>query len=101
MRQDWTTRTSSTPASTRLAVLASAASMRMRTPCPAYGVRLALATAQAPLRLAAAPTWLNRTVVPPLWTTEIRKKSADDEFEPWARYHDSDSVSVPVDGRLM
>ena len=57
--------------------------------------------AQAPLRLVAAPAWVNSVVVPPLWTMETRKKSALDELEPWARYHDSDSVSVPVAGRVI
>src|SRR5687768_463268 len=47
---------SSTPASTRLAVDASAASNRMRTVWPAKALMLALTAVQAPLRLAAAPS---------------------------------------------
>src|SRR5689334_7985319 len=57
--------------------------------------------AQAPSRLLAAPAWVNRAVVPPLWTMETRKKSALEAFEPWARYQDSDRFSVPVTGRVM
>ena len=53
------------------------------------------------MRLTAAPAWLNSCVVPPLWTMETRKKSADDEFEPWARYHDRDRFSVPVLGSVI
>src|SRR5688572_21770125 len=68
----WTIRTSSTPASTRLPVPASAAEMRMRTDWPAYADRLADAVAQAPARLVAAPSCWNTCVVPPLWTTLTR-----------------------------
>src|SRR6185295_18593336 len=54
--------TSSTPASIRLAVLASAASKRMRIVCPANAFRLTLTGVHAPLRLTAAPsdwkTWV-------------------------------------------
>ena len=59
--------------------------MSTRTLCPAYGVRLAVATAQAALRLLAAPARVNTTVVPPLWTMLTRKKSAEDALLPWAR----------------
>ncbi len=40
-------------------------------------------------------------MVPPLCTTLTRKKSAEDEFEPCARYQDSESVSVPVAGSVI
>ena len=56
--------TLSTAASTRLAPEASAASIRMRSDWPAYGVRLRLASVQLPLRLVAAPGWVSRAVVP-------------------------------------
>src|SRR5262245_54973866 len=58
-------------------------------------------TAQVPLRLAAAPAWVNSVVVPALWTMAIRKKSALDELDPCARYHDRDRLRVPVEGSVM
>src|SRR6185503_8130099 len=60
-----------------------------------------LPLAQAPLRLLAAPAWLNSCVVPPLWTIETRKKSALEAFDPCARYQDRDSVSVPLAGNVI
>ena len=67
------------------ASLASAASNRMRTVWPANAFRLALAAVQAPLRLLAAPSdWKTCVEVVPD-TTKTRKKSALEEFEPWAR----------------
>jgi hypothetical protein len=93
--------TSSTPASTRLAPDSSAAEISMRTNWPAYWLMLQVPTPQAPLRSVAAPAWVNSVVVPPLWMMDTRKKSADEEFEPWARYHDRDTFRVPVDGKRM
>ena len=55
--------------------------------------------AQAPSRLLAATACVNRTVVPPLWTMETRKKSALEAFEPSARYHDSARFGGPVAGQ--
>ena len=49
---------------------------------------------QAPLRLVAAPAWLNSCVVPPLWTTLTRKKSALEALLPWARYQDMRDVAA-------
>src|SRR5689334_12024935 len=60
-----------------------------------------LPVAQAPLRFVAAPAWLNSCVVTPLWTIETRKKSALEAFDPCARYHDRESVSVPDAGNAM
>ena len=57
--------TSSTPASIRLAVEASAASTRSWIVWPANDDRFTVAVAQAPARLVAAPAWLNTTVVVP------------------------------------
>ena len=56
-------RTSSMPASTRLAVLASAASISSRIVWPANGVRFAEAAAHVPLRFVAEPTRWNTTLV--------------------------------------
>src|SRR4029453_7254809 len=90
----------STPASMRLAVAASAASMRMRMVWPAKPVMLADAVVQAPARLVAAPAWLSTTeLVEP--TTVTRKKSALVALLRWARYQANDSVSVPVAGRVI
>src|SRR5262245_31777234 len=75
--------------------------MRMRTDRPVYALMLQLPVAHAPLRLLAAPAWLNSWVVPALWTIETRKKSALDEFDPCARYQDRDKVSVPLAGNVM
>src|SRR5687767_13438738 len=60
-----------------------------------------LPTAQAPLRFVAAPAWVKSVVVPPLWTMEMRKKSALEELDPWARYQDIDRVRVPVAGSAI
>src|SRR5262245_29784453 len=87
----------STPASTREAVEASAAWMRIRTLCPANAETLTEAVAHAPSRLTAAPSCWN-TCVP---LTETRKKSAEVAFDPCARYQENDSVSVPVAGRVI
>ena len=80
----WVIRTSSTAASTRLAVEASAASMRMRTVWPAKALMLAEVVAQtASSSLAAPSSWKTWDVVEP--TTETRRKSAEDELVPCAR----------------
>src|SRR5262245_21031098 len=92
--------TLSTPASTRLAVEASAASIRIRTLWPAKLEMLAEPTVHDPSTSAAAPTRLSTVcVVDP--TMRTRRKSALDELLPCARYQDSDSVSVPVDGSVI
>jgi hypothetical protein len=53
------------------------------------------------LRLVAAPGWVNNIVLPAVPTMLTRKKSADEELVPCARYQDSERVSVPVAGSVM
>src|SRR5690606_6888754 len=65
--------TSSTAASTRLAPAASAASIRIRTDWPAYGVRSTCSVRQLAARLLAAPVCWNTVVVPPACTIRTRK----------------------------
>jgi hypothetical protein len=88
---------SSTPASIRLAVEASAAEIRILIDWPAKLDRLALAVAQEPARVVAEPSCWNTVVVAPA-TTCTRMKSALVALLRCARYHENDSVSVPVDG---
>src|SRR6185369_7758631 len=79
-----TTFTSSTPASTRLAVLASAASNWMRTVWPAKAVMLAVPVIQTASSLAVEPSSSSTVeVVVPI--TLARKKSAVEELVPWAK----------------
>ena len=78
--------TSSTPASTSEAVPVSAASMTTRTVWPACAVMLPLNGVQTPLRLTGAPETIRAVLcVAPTPITLTRKKSALEEFEPWAR----------------
>lgn len=68
--------TSSIPASTRLPVDASAASINIVTVCPAKAFRLTLVEAHAPFTFTAAPSlWKTVVFVAPLKTL-TRKKSA-------------------------
>src|SRR5262245_36263911 len=89
-------RTSSTPASIRLAVEASAVSTLIRMVWPAIEDRLTVAVAQAPARLVAAPAWLNTTVSVRPTTTLTRKKSALVALLRCAKYQANDRVMVPL-----
>jgi hypothetical protein len=91
--------TSSTAASTRLPVAASAASIRNRIVWPANADRLTVAVAQAAARLVAAPGWLNTWVVLPV-TTLTRKKSALLALLRCARYQENERVIAPL-GRVI
>ena len=77
--------TSSTPASTRLAVAASAASNRMRTVWPANALMLALAARPGAVAVGGRAQRLEDLRRRRPDHDETRKKSALDEFDPWAR----------------
>src|SRR6185295_3849373 len=80
----WVIFTSSTAASTRLAVDASAASMRMRTVWPAKALMLAEVVAHTAASVVAEPSsWNTCVVVEP--TTLTRRKSALEELLRCAR----------------
>ena len=57
----------------------------MRTVWPANALMLALAAVQAPLRLRGRTQRLEDLLVVVVPTTQTRKKSALEEFDPWAR----------------
>src|SRR5688572_28412825 len=57
--------------------------------------------AHAASRSTAEPAWVNRAVVPPLWTMLTRKKSALVALLPWPRYHDRARFRVPPAGRVI
>src|SRR5690606_39821091 len=88
-------RTSSMPASTRLAVPASAASTTMWTVWPAYADRSWVAVRHVPARSDAAPLSFSTVLDPSGPTTRTRRWSAVELLLRWAKNQEKRSDGAP------